>query len=85
MRIRKVLMGLALGATAGLGLVAAPAQAAPAAPSASISAASWHYLDNYPTRFICEDAAAQVRAQNGVPTQCRGPYAGGAFHLYYWG
>ncbi|GAB2628185.1 hypothetical protein GCM10027168_69890 [Streptomyces capparidis] len=39
MRTRKILVGLFLGTIAGLGLVAAPAQAAPAAPPASSASA----------------------------------------------
>ncbi|WP_069887270.1 hypothetical protein [Streptomyces luteocolor] len=64
MRTRKILAGLALGTTLGLGLMAAPAQAAPAtAPVASADAegtvaargaqATRHFYSSHWTRSDC--------------------------------
>lgn len=84
MRARMLLTGITLGATLLVG-GAATAQAAPAAPPATkVAAATWHYLDTLDSRAICENVAAQVRRDNGVPTQCRGPYSDGVFTLWYW-
>jgi hypothetical protein len=64
MRTRKIIAGLALGTTVGLGLMAAPAQAAStASPASSASAqsvvdiqgaqASWHFYSSHSTWEAC--------------------------------
>ncbi|MCX4399552.1 hypothetical protein OG887_42670 (plasmid) [Streptomyces sp. NBC_00053] len=72
-------------------IAAVAAFAAPTAAHAStpdvpkVAAAKWYYLDTYPNRAFCDSAAEQVKQQNpGVYPQCRGPFSGGVFQLWYY-
>jgi hypothetical protein len=99
MDIRKVIAGLALGATAGLGLMAAPAQAAPAtSPVASASTksvlddrsaqATKHFYSSHWTRAECQNRGWYWVSLHPTWTWECDPGLGtdGRFkyHLYLW-
>ncbi|GGY20221.1 hypothetical protein GCM10010358_83250 [Streptomyces minutiscleroticus] len=99
MDIRKMIAGLALGATVGLGLMVAPAQAAtaasPAAPAGTKSVlddrsaqATKHFYSSHWTRGECEDRGWYWLGQHPSWEWTCEPGLGtdGKFkyHLYLW-
>ncbi len=89
MRTRLALASAVMGAALLTGGTAAVAQATPAPVHATdtpkAAAATWHYLDSYESRYLCDNAAEQLKQQNpSVYPQCRGPYDGGWFQLWYY-
>ncbi|WP_412079410.1 hypothetical protein ACLF6K_38160 (plasmid) [Streptomyces xanthophaeus] len=82
MRLRVALA--AIGALAGLTLSPAAAHAASPAAHTTAVPAQWYPHSVYPDRWACNSAAEQLK-QQGVYPQCRGPYAEGAFQLWYYG
>ncbi|MFF9403317.1 hypothetical protein [Streptomyces sp. NPDC014744] len=99
MRTRKIIVGLALGATAGLGLMTASAQAAPmASPVASAGAGSAvgaqstqavkHFFSSHWTLAECQAQGNYWMSKNPSWTATCEPGLGtdGKFkyHLYMW-
>ncbi|MFF3752419.1 hypothetical protein ACFYYH_18480 [Streptomyces sp. NPDC002018] len=98
MRARRIMAGLALATTVGLGLMAAPAQAAPtAAPVASAptevvvdsrSVQAKHFYSSHWTRAECQAEGSYWLSQHPTWTATCEPGLGtdGRFkyHLYMW-